>query len=371
MSRRIHFLFLLATLAASTAAWAQRPVYRRAPTEEQHSKVGFSTRILFGAKMTMSNLGSVDYRPTTVADDGTITYEFSDGSVTFNPNEQDYAQDFKFDADTFDYAPTGLNGNQQLITEFTLTNYRSESDGANVEADASGHYGWEVTYEYQWGKSTDRVRFGFIAGWALQNLDFNYFGTDPYTIYEKEVAFSTEDGSLTKAIVYDPTASTYTIAGGNGAEIDFTLVDFDPPEHFFEGDAEGTVDSDLSYNGVMAMFRIGPTIDLRIVRNLNLELSAGLLGIYLYSRMDKAETLYNIPTLKTYTESFQEEESDFLYGYFAEGMLRYQMTPRVGFFGSMMYFKVQDVGDMKIGEVTYNLTLNSPVLASAGMLLTF
>ena len=392
MSKRIYIIALLTAFVAGQEAWAQRPVYRRAPTEEKHSRVGFSMRTLFGVDMQLKELGTVGFpAPANLSLfgdlDGKELEFFNDGYIIYNPDNP-YTAEFKFAWANAHVVPdpTAFDQNRFVGTGFTLNRFQTTTTGVSAMAENTSKYGWEIFYDYQWGKSTDRIRYGIRAAIGFQNLDFTYQGTVEAMRNQQVFVISVANGLLSNAITYVPaepgndgsTGPVFYVGTEDGGAADI----LDPGSiDFMQGIiSEGTVQDvnvAFNYDGVMAILRFGPTIDLKLIDDLHLELSAGVVGAYLNSRIGVAQRFdlsltlpISVDTVIAPDEYF-EDRSEFLVGFFAEGLLRYQLTPRVGFFGSMMYLNLPELKDPVIGTVTYDLTLSSPIMASAGMVLTF
>lgn len=401
MSSRIHLFSVLTLLGTATLMVAQTPVYRRPVQEEKRSTVGFSTRMLLGVSLELHNLGDVGF-PVTGADPtgDRQTFEFANGQVAArivgedaegNPIFADNTSYFRFSLDggtaVIETIDTSFNSDQLAVTAFTLESYRSQSRGASAEATAASNYGWEVTYGYQFGTSEDRFRWGFMAGFSIGNLDFDL---KDHTVvgdaYVRRFTFtpntpillpdgvnlngswgSAEDSG--KYVISTEEFSQFpTEENANTGGVRYE--DYDADQTY--GPVDTKVAVNFEYDGIMAMLRIGPTADLRLIDELHLELSAGLVGVYLGSRITLTQALLNLPTSTIDPDdTYKETRNDYLFGYFAEGLLRYQMTPRVGFFSSMMYMNVSTPKDTVVGTVPYDLALTSPVFATAGMRLTF
>jgi hypothetical protein len=392
MPTRIASLALLALTLGAPLLEAQRPIYRQARVEEQNSRVGFSARVMLGVDLSLSNLGSVSYPELSpgLEREGRTGYQFSDGALLVdivgydannNPILADATANFQFAYEnaTIARVPTSFDQHQDAIVDFSLSRYRSASFGATGEADGESNYGWEITYQYEFGKSTDRLRFGFIGGVAINNLDFSYAGTVQGDAFVQSFVLRPN-----RPIILGPNDNRtgfWSSGQDDGYEIDLDENPIDlnaPDDRFLDYGNDGLapviaeVASNFDYDGILAMLRLGPSVNLRIIDHVHAELSAGLVGVYLNSRIRLDQVLLNLPTLPSDPgDVFEQDRSDYLLGYFAEGLLRYQMTPRVGFYGSLMYLKVQDLGNTTIGDVHYDLSLQSPMFATAGMRLVF
>lgn len=383
--RRSSYLLVFAALAAlPLAVQAQRPVFRQLPPEHQKSTISFGARMLTGVQLDLSNLGEVDYPsvdPSQIPE-GQVVFAFHNGQINFDP-DADSTSAFSFlweNAHLVD-SPTATNPDRQLATGFDMSRYRSQSTGAGASADPESAYGWEVTYNYQWGKASDRFRFGYLAGFAINNLDFQYNNTVSGRGIYQSITIQLPDG---QEIAYVPGESIY-IGDPKGGSYIRPGIDFpdnlEGLEEFLSGywdwstgefvETESQVATSLDYDGIMAMLRFGPTFSWRIVRDLNLDLSAGILGMYLNSRVSLQQALVNLPTSNDYIDRTQVEASDYLLGFYGEGALRYQMTDRVGFYTSLMYFQTQKVENKDLGTASYDLSLDSPLIGTAGMRVAF
>ncbi len=363
---------------------AQRPVYRRLPPDQQKTTISFSARMLFGVQLDLANLGEVGY-PTVdpqLIPEGQVAYVFNNGQILFDP-DADFTSDFSFAWENahLEDSPTALDPNRQVATGFDVSRFRSQSTGATGSADPDSSYGWEVSYQYQWGKRTDRFRFGYLAGFAVNNLDFGYQNTVTGRGIFQSITIDLPDG---QEITYVPGESIYIGDPESGYYLEPGVSfpgDLGDLEEFLSGywdwstgefiETDSRVATNLSYDGIMAMVRLGPTFSWRIIKDLNLDLSAGVLGMYLNSKITLQQALINLPTSNNYVDRAQVETSDYLLGVFGEGSLRYQMTDRVGFYTGLMYFKTQDVKSKQIGTAEYELGLDTPLIGTAGMRVAF
>jgi hypothetical protein len=392
MSKRISIIALLLTFLVGQHAWGQRPIYRRSPIEEKKSRIGFAMRTLIGVDLELRDLGTVGFptpqNPSQLGDlEGKELEFFNDGYIVYDP-AADETMEFAFawaNASTYS-DPLSFNQEDLLTNGFTLNRFQTTTTGSGATADNTSQYGWEFFYDYKWGKAEDRFRLGFRVGMGLQNLDYSYIGTVDAMRNQQVLVVSIPDGTLSNPITFvqaDPgndggSGALFYVGredSGAAAIINPAMIDFTQGVL-----TEGTiqeVDAAFDYDGVMALLRIGPTLDLKIFEDLHLELSAGIAGAYLFSRINLSQRfdfslrLPVVTSTQVAPDNFFEERTELLVGFFAEGLLRYQITPRVGFFSSMMYLSLPDVDDPTIGTAQYNLSLSSPILASAGLLLSF
>ncbi|MFP4283886.1 MAG: hypothetical protein ACLFR7_04600 [Opitutales bacterium] len=395
MLRVRPFLLSLLLLGLAHETFAQRPVFRRQQPDEKRSNVTFSTRILFGVDMELSRLGEVGFPTFNTVDEetGQTIYRYNDGYVaveegaTGTSNVQFlWANANRVPREVAVQERGGLSNPsdpyEPVATEFTLSRFRSESMGATATADSEANYGWEVGYQYQWGKSSDRIRFGLMGGLAFNNLDFTYSGNATGALFQELETFRFETFLVRpKPDASGQVESVYQ-GGDGGAEIIVGGIGDNTEEvrvivRTASGETiESTTDVAVAadFDGVLAMLRLGPTMSWRAFDNLQLELSAGVIGSYLSSVITTSQT-YSLPLDPGLPSNIasrgQAEVDDFLYGFYAEGLLRYQFTSRVGFYGSMMYVKMQDLEDSVVGSVEYDLSLQSPLIGAAGLRVTF
>ena len=381
-------LALLLPVVLGSVLSAQRPVFRPTASQETRHSWTFSGRVLFGVDATLSNLGAIDYPAPTAAQDeaGFTEYLFQNGAVIV-ADGADVTSEFAFSmTSTVDTpifvadSPTTLDPDRQTVEAFTLARYRTDSLGSTALAEGSGNYGWEVAYNYEFGKRTDRIRFGIMAGFAINNLDFEFSDIISATglvqqimvnvsglgiVYREGGVYSGDrlDGP---SIVYEPGSATDDVTEFEERETGY----IDAGTGLFVP-TEAEVGSNFSYDGILGMMRVGPTVSLSVTEDLKMDLSAGVVGVFINSRVTLNQTLLNLPTVNNFSSETAVEESDYLFGIFGEGAVRYQMTDRVGLYSSVMYLKMQELDNTTVGNVDYDLSLETPVFATAGLRLSF
>lgn len=340
--------------------------------------------MLFGVTARIENLGNIGYPES---EDGN-TLLFDDGFITLPTDpDADSTSLFGFSMENAKY---NIDGD---VTSFELNRYRSESTGQSIEQDIDGSHGWEVTYDYFWGSRKDRWRLGVRAGFAINDLDF-----DSSTVVHGRLLVQTARINLGPGISYSPGGGYDGRNGEGGPSVKVPNADeaegINSGEGYMDPSTDLTVDAEHDYveyiyqtgeeqvvastvntvfqsNGVMAMARVGPILSLRLAYGFQVEVSAGLLGLYYSSEISMYEVLTLPVTGGRRAETVFASESDVLWGYYAEGLLRYSLTDRVSFYTGMMYFDLQNQPKADISESRYLVTFDTPVIASAGVSVFF
>lgn len=374
---------LLASLSIATVAEAQRPVYRPAAVQEKRWTARFSAGALFGVNMTLKDVGTLGFNDAFSDGNGTTTYLFNDG-VVIVPAGQTTTTRFSFIWPELE-AGTDLFGNATgpSLDEFTLSRYGAVSLGAELEADDADHTGWEFSYKYEFGKSKQRIRFGIVGGLGLYNLDFS-----ANTSVNSGLLIDSHTFSVSPSIQYDPSVPGFTGSSLGPETIDVTFLpdDFASPSDIpvtivdpITGEtiiAEVPADIAFEYSGVVAMARLGPSISVRLISQLYFEISAGVALAYQDARVTNTVSIGDALPIANLgfassSRTTSEEHNDTLVGYYIEGLLRYQLTPRIGFHASMMQMSFDEQAPVAIGDSTYELDLSTPSIGSAGISIIF
>ncbi len=363
------------TLGPSFALAQPQYFYRRPDPKEPKSRISFSGQVLFGIETEVQNLGNIGY-PTTGGDSDVLL--FNDGYVAPHPGGGEATSDYGFEMDNARYDADGY------VTSFDLTRYRSESLGTTAAADLSSAYGWEVAYDYQWGTRTDRFRLGIRAGISLNNLDFASTSTVDGRLIFQRATFDVPDGTISHE-----EGGSYQGSGSGGSP----AIDIDPAQDLTGGAGEqevvepvwngedvvvpSRVNSIFTLDGLLANLRVGPTLAMQLAWGFDLELSAGLMGVYYTSDITMRERLLNLPTNETiFAEANAQEfesgtEGEFLFGVYGEGLLRYRATERVSLYSSLLYMSVQDPSSRALDSVDYQISFETPVIATGGLSVQF
>lgn len=390
MVRLTLFSLLLSFLSAAIAQ-AQRPVYRPSAAKEKHWTVRFSGSNLFGVSMSLKDLGTVNFTGSVVNQDGSISYVFNDGLITVADGLTTTA-DFIFAWDeqagnlTNGTDPFGHKTGQQLDA-FTLSRYGASSLDAVIEADSAGGSGWEIGYKYEFGKSKKRLRWGILGSFGIYNLDFSSLSTVNSQLLVDRQTFTTS-----QTIDYDANQPFYTGSPDGAIRINASqlvsdydsavgqLYTYTDPVTGEDVIASVPVNVDFEYDGVVGVMRLGPTLSLRLIDELYVELSGGVAAVYLDALVSRTSTIgINLPYIDGagnalfggLTTTDIEEHSDAFFGYYVEGLLRYQLSPRVGFHASVIQMGFGDQEEVQIGNSTYALDISAPTIGSAGVSIIF
>tara|TARA_B110000438_G_scaffold231643_1_gene227047 strand:+ start:5413 stop:6576 length:1164 start_codon:yes stop_codon:yes gene_type:complete len=379
---------LLASLSIATIAEAQRPVYRPAVAQEKRWTTRFNASALFGVSMKLKNLGSVRFTGSELnPDDGSTTYFYNDGFITV-PAGQTTTTEFVFSWDeqtgnlVSSVDPFGRKSGQSL-DEFTLNRYSAVSLGAELELEESANTGWEIAYKYEFGHAKKRIRFGIVAGLGIYNLDF-----DAITTVNSELRIDSQNFGVSQpidlgaALPFNSSSSlgpvrvdvgmlanTYESATGQT----YSYID---PTTGNPVVAEVPVDVEFEYNGAVAMARLGPSVSVRLIDELYFELSGGVALAYLDARVSETKTINDgLPIefrqFADFSQTTSVKENETLIGYYIEGLLRYQLTPSVGFHASMIQLGFGDLDPVTIEDSIYELDISSPAIGSAGVSIIF
>lgn len=365
----ITSLFLaLATLLPALSAQSIY-TFRRPEPVESKSRISFSGQVLFGVSADLTNLGEIAYPSSSVT--GGLTY--NDGEVRPSASREKTTE-YAF---LMENTKIELMGDYLAVSSFDLTRYRSASLGTSVNENAESAYGWEVAYDYLWGKRADRWRLGVRAAFSFNDLDF----TSRSSVEGQFIAQTDTFKVPTGTIVYEPGGSFNGSPAQGSPSIDpVNDLTRGPERDVLNPDGDvvpSQVDSVFSSNGVMANFRLGPIATLRLAYGFDLEVSAGFLGVFYSAEVSMFERLTNLPITQGLSVANRGEEFEtgtdgqFLLGYYAEGLLRFRATERVSLYGSMMYVGLQDPKQKALANSQYRIAFETPVFATAGLTVFF
>lgn len=370
-------LFLAGVVVTPTLLLGQSIYDFRRPTPvEPRSRISFSGQMLSGITARIQDLGTINY----YVSDSAAEDVYNDGFIIRSTDsEAQTTSQFAFSMDNV--TETEVTSGGEFVREFQLNRYRSESLGESAEKSINGSYGWEVTYDYFWGSRKDRWRLALRMGFAVSNLDF-----DNVSSVNGRFLVTTTTVKVGSGLISYVPGGSYNGGENEGdpsidPENDLTTSpEHDVVEYVWNEDdriVSAEVDTVFQSNGVLASARIGPLLALRLAYGFDVELSAGLLGVYYSTEISMYETLANLPLVSGIdstsfgTETVFADESDFLYGFYAEGILRYNVTERVSFYGGMMYFSLQNPPESKVSDSTFAIEFETPVIASAGLSVFF
>lgn len=351
------FVLLAALLAGATAAHAQRFFEEQQLT--QNTKVTFSSRIMYGVEGTFSNVGEIRYPED---DDGVVELVFNDGYINKPTEQSTKTSDFGFEMDN---ATTNAEGE---VSAFTLNRYRSLPGEDQFSDDSGLSHGWEFTYQYEFGHQTDRLRFGLMSGLAMNDLDVSTSVTATGTLLRQQLTIEVDGG-----IIFVPN-SRYT-GGDSGPQIEVPGQVGDEEEVVqdrWDGDPEAVpalVDADMELDGVLANFRLGPTVSYRPFENIFVNAAIGASGIFYGSTFTTTEVLTNSLLAQEQIESSSESTGEFLYGYFGELSVVYNLNEQTSVHLGVQYFGIVDnpSGTSEESEVGYELDLQDGFVVTTGI----
>lgn len=383
--------FFLTTLSVC----AQTYIFRKPPPKDQHHRLSLNTRLLLDVNVKVKNLGNVGY---PVIDDESNILAFSDGYITV-PSDQEwengdgkiYVKEFGFE---WENAYPVTDGTNTYVDSFDLTRYRSVSNGDSYSGDVSS-IGWELTYDYRWGKNTDRFRYGVMAGIGINNVDYSEARRVNTTIIVQTINLKIHnptDNGITwvnsdsgetgdEGAIVDPSI----LYGGDSAEVTLDPDEVEDlreellfPSEIYESIDEEAGSTNPAYSpfrldGMLLTGRIGGNLSYNITNRLSLELNAGIIGAYFSSTVSLRNTLLAITNRTSSSVSVYDsvEDSDFYLGYFVEGLLRFQANRRTSFYGGFTHVNMFDSPEGTVAGVPYEIDMESPKFASAGMTIHF
>jgi len=358
----------VASLPLVTAAQSDF-YYRRPQLKEDRSRISFSAQFLTGVNVELRNLGTIDYPG---GDSSEFPRQFNDGYVQ-PVADSDLTSDLGF---MMENASVDENG---YVTSFDLTRYRSETLGAGLEEEISSGYGWEVVYDYQWGSRKDRFRLGVRAGISLNRLQF-----DSDTTVEGKYIMQTGTFHFSEpSISHSSAPGAYYIgraSGGPTVNPNVDLIESEVVEPVWNGDdvvVPSQVRSQFKLDGLAVNARVGPTLAIRILNRLDFEVSAGAVGVYYNADIEMKKNLLNLPLSDNFaggpTTAFEESgtDSEFIYGFYGEGLLRFHATERTSFYVSAVYMSLNNPESSALKNTDYEIAFDSPMMLAVGVSLRF
>ena len=342
---------------------------------DQHSRVILQSRVIFGVSASFANLGEVSYALDEDDDnDGDFTeLLFDDGYINFEADGSTFTSDFGFQMENAEFNAEGL------VDAFTLSRYRSTATDEIFEDDASS-VGWEVAYQYQFGRPRDRFRYGFVAGFALNRFEFNIEETVNGQLFSQ-----TATVSLTNPQITYVAGGTYR-GGPDGPSIDLEQdLDFDPNAEgpvtqsvWPEGEVivPADVDSTVDLETIFTNFRLGPTISWQPFDRFHLQASAGFNLTYFYQDVDILETITFVENIGGATTDFTDgddktDSSEWLAGFYVEGAAYYYLNNHAAIYGSWQVFDTNNPEPAETEDVVYEVDLADTMVISVGLEMDF
>lgn len=343
--------------------------YRRPQIKEDKSRISFSAQVLSGIDVELRNLGTLHYPG---GNSGEFPLQFNDGYVQPVAGS-DLTSDLGF---LMENARVNADG---YVESFDLTRYRSESLGAGFKEEISSGYGWEVVYDYQWGSRKDRFRLGVRAGMSLNRLQF-----DADTTVEGKYLMQTATFHFSEpSISHSSAPGAFYIgnpAGGPAVNPHVDLVETEVVERVWDGDdvvVPSRVRNQFKLDGLAFNARLGPTLAVRLLNRFDFEVSAGAVGVYYDADISMRKTLLNLPfsgNLAGGPSAAWEEhgsDSEFLYGFYGEGLLRFHASERTSFYLSAVYMSLNNPESTALPETEYEVSFDSPMMLALGVSLRF
>lgn len=372
MKRYQATILSICLIQASACLYAQNnyniPGYRDGRLLNSHSRVIFQARTIFGLEAKFKNLGEITYPSDLDADgDGEIVeFVFNDGYINLSEDESTFSSDFAFDMEN---ANVGSDG---IVESFTLNRYRtSPSNEVFSESPSTTAAGWEVAYQYEWGTRQDRLRYGFIAGFAVNDLNFTtnqvvngsfYVQTAQVNLNGPEITYV--DGDVYRGASDGPSIDLASDVNFNSETEELVVQDI-------WGQGAVVVPSEVAswvdHDGILANLRMGPLLSYQIINRLHLQASAGLNFSYYNSNVSVRETLFDLIGASDYTVFKNHDSVDWLVGYYLEAAAYYYLNDRTAAYGSVQMFSMNSPSSDSVEGVDYEVNLKSSFVFSLGV----
>ncbi len=369
---RTAFLLSLISTTAQGQGSSNLPSSFDTRYVNSHTTLRFQSRFVFGIDATFTNLGELGYPEDTDDDeDGEfIDFLFSDGYIDLASEDTSYTSAFQFQMDNASVDQDGF------VDSFNLNRYRSTASDDVFTVDDDISIGWEFAYQHEWGTRHDRLRYGLLAGLAINRFNFGLNETVNGDMYMQ-----------TATVTLDGPRISYVESGVYTGSTDGPSINVDE-DMSFDTDTESPVVQDVWQVGevivpstvnafadldvVLTNFRLGPTIDYRITDRFHVMGSAGLNLTFMHQDITVAQNmdyLLNIGATGSYERN---STTDWLGGYYVEGGFYYYINESTAAYGSISTFKANNP-DTQAGEegVRYNVNLKDNIVFSLGVKLSF
>lgn len=263
-----------------------------------------------------------------------------------------------------------------------MSSYSATSDGASIEAEGDSGAGVELALGRRLGRLGQRIEWGITGLIGITDINVKTSGkvnstlhtlTDYYLI-TGGAAPRDSDGNL---VFSQPTVGTFTSPDNNreyaNSKETTTTLGQDPiagarTETSLAGGAE--VEGNWQIKGSYYMLRLGPNVRMMLTERISLNASVGFAGAYLGTkyRVDERLILPNINS--EIREQAEDEDSQFIAGFYGELNAELWLTERTGFYAGATYENLGDYEQVLNGR-TADVELSSGLGVRFGLITRF
>ena len=343
-----------------------------------------------GPKVRFGNLGSIP-RPPDPAAQANVNRQYDDGFVGSDASRAEetgaimssdnlrYRRDDRnnetgvagsdgiYDFDRLAYVAGqtrnwgyGFDSQRISSTQVAMHMYGAESDGDSIEAQGGSEGGFDLQFSRDLGGLGKRMRWGFLFGTGLTDLNVKAAGTIQATLHTLTDTYSVVNGSGPTGAYVVPAApyissfpnnvpaQDYTPPQSgaalivNGQEITTPLRDAPDSRTLTQTVNGATIDGNWQVKGAYYMLRLGPTISYRFTPRFGVSASAGVAAAYVGTRFIAHERPQGLNVTDSLEIDEEKEDKKVLTGFYGQVSAEIWVTSRTGFFAGAMYEQVGD-----------------------------
>ncbi|HEY0945531.1 MAG TPA: hypothetical protein VGD81_09700 [Opitutaceae bacterium] len=256
--------------------------------------------------------------------------------------------------------------------QVALSTYSATTDGASLEAEGDSGAGVEIALGRRIGRIGQRIEWGITGVIGITDINVKTSGTVRSTLhtltdfysFNGQAAPRNADGTpILNApsagdFVPDPAKPEQKFSGA----LETTVPWVDTPTRREETDAVGgaEVEGHWQVKGSYYLIRLGPNVRAMLTERISLNASVGFAGAYLGTKYRVDERLI-VPGLGSeLREQTEDEDSQFIAGFYGELTAEFWLTERTGFYAGATYENLGDYEQVLNGR-TAEVELSSGI----------
>jgi hypothetical protein len=264
-------------------------------------------------------------------------------------------------------------------------NFGSVSEGGSASKEQSMTGGVEMQFSREFGRGTRYLKWGIVAGVALNDINAKSAGTVTASLRTYTDYYSTNGQAVAPGLITNPYYDTTFDSNGDGFvniyEATVPIATAPDPTKSTDVLTPGgaSVTGNWQVKGAYLMFKLGPTLRTQITERLGLSASVGFAGAYAGTRYTAHEsfTLANYPGLEMETTDLEtgdstlvSSKSKFMSGFYADVTLEWDANESFGLFGGVTTQQLSDY-EQKLGDRLAHIDLGSAVGLRGGVSIRF
>ena len=341
--------------------------------EEGRAVQGFvGATMITGISGKFSNLGEMPYIQFSYDDGETsdYTYEFNDGYLNVGFDDSVYATDFAF------LYQNAVEDEDGYVESFTLTRYRSESQGEYRDVNFDFSAGWEMGGRFDQWKLSNRTTLGFVVAAGFIPVSDRV----ETTVYGNLYMQSMDVDVYGPKITYQETG-TYVGSAYGGPKILLSELNFDSAVEDtvsqIMGDgtvvlAEAEIEGIYTFLGGIGMVRTGTYLDIYLTDNLLLHAGLGLSLSYFSYDFTVDQSLVSSTLSSTYELTDEVNDGQWIWGAYGELNLVYRLNSKTSLYlGAQKHLMMTEFESREIDGVQYDIDFGSPTIFQTGFEFNF